>query len=483
MDDRSYSPAEVWQTAYGELQLQLPRETFDTWLRHARLIAHEDGTFIVGVHNIYAREWLEHRLKKVIVRTLGEIARRTVEVRFVLASEHAGKNGKKPKSDERAEVYSAGPLLAPLKKEEERAKPRFERLPPGEAGLNTRQTFDTFAVGECNRLAYAAARSVIQAPARQFNPLYVCSKVGLGKTHLMHAIGNACVENDLRVMYVSSETFTNDLLAAIRGRQTAAFRDKYRALDVLLLDDVQFLADKEATQEEFFHTFDALFNANSQIVVAGNVPPAELQGIDLRLRSRFEGGLTIELREPDYLTRLDILEIKTKLRAFDGRVGLDLLERIAEVIDGSVREVEGALNQVIAAALLTEQPPTIEAAEAALAGSRPAPREGLDVSLQDVVMATAEYYGVSPEDLCGRSRARDVSAARQVAMHIAYHRADVSLQDIGEMMDGRSHSTVLYNCDRISDLLSTDSSVKREIDAILRSLAPQEERQRRGVSR
>lgn len=483
MDDRSYSPAEVWQTAYGELQLQLPRETFDTWLRHARLIAHEDGTFIVGVHNIYAREWLEHRLKKVIIRTLGEIARRTVEVRFVLAAEHNGKNGRKHKNGDEPAVYTAGPLLAPLKEEEEQAQPRFERLPAGETGLNARQTFETFAVGECNRLAYAAARSVVQAPARQFNPLYVCSKVGLGKTHLLHAIGNACVEKGQRAMYVSSETFTNDLLAAIRGRQTAAFRDKYRVLDVLLLDDVQFLADKDATQEEFFHTFDALFNADSQIVVAGSVPPADLQGIDLRLRSRFEGGLTVELRPPDYLTRLDILEIKTHLRAFDGRVGLDLLERIAEVVDGSVRDVEGALNQVIATALLTEQPPTIEAAEEALSASRSTPREGINVSLEDVVMATAEYYGVSPEDICGRSRARDVSTARQVAMHIAYHRADVALQDIGEMMDGRSHSTVLYNCDRIEDLLGTDSPVRREIDAILRTLAPQEARQRRGAPR
>ncbi len=459
MDEQTHSPAEIWQAAYGELQLQIPREAFNTWLRHARLVAHEDGTYIIGVANIYAREWLEHRLKKVIARTLARIAGRSVEVRFIVAPEHK----------QTADLYDAGPLLADLA-QAQAEEPHFERLPPGETGLNPRQTFATYAVGACNRLALTAAQAAVEAPAAQFNPLYFYGGVGVGKSHLLHAIGKACVQRGLRVLYATAETFTNDLLAALRLHSTDQFRAKYRNVDVLLLDDVEFLAGKDVTQEEFYHTFNALVSAEAQIVVAARRPPAEIKGLDRRLRSRFEGGLVAEIKPPDFLTRVDILEIKAHLRGLGDRIPLDLLERIAEEFDGSVRELEGALNRIVAASLLTQEPPSLEAAEAILGPYRPSGEP--QPTLEDILMAVAEYYGVTPADLMGRGRSREVSVARQVAMYIAHEEANIPLQEIGEALGGRSHSTVLYSCERIGDLMRTDSRVRREVRAILQILLP-----------
>lgn len=466
MDKQTRSPAEVWQAAYGELQLQIPREAFNTWLRHACLVAHEDGTYIIGVSNIYAREWLEHRLKKVVARTLGRIAGRSVEVRFIVVSEH----------QQAADLHDAGPLLADLRPACE-DEPRFERLPAGEMGLNARQTFNTYASGACNRLALTAAQAVVEDPAAQFNPLYLYGGVGVGKSHLLHAIGNACVERGLRVLYATAETFTNDLLAAIRLHGADEFRAKYRSVDVLLMDDIEFMAGKEATQEEFYHTFNALISANAQLVIAAHQLPAQIKGLDRRLRSRFEGGLVIEIQPPDFLTRVDILEIKAHLRGFGDRLPLDLLERIAEEFDGSVRELEGALNRIVAASLLSQEVPSLEAVETMLGPYQPTGEPQL--TLEDILMAVAEYYGVTPADLTGRGRSREVSVARQVAMYIAHEETDISLQEIGEALGGRSHSTVLYSCERISDLMRTDSRVRREVRAILQTLLPQSARENR----
>src|SRR5574341_239636 len=455
-----YDPQTVWQTAYGDLQLQMPRETFDTWLRTARLLAHEDGTFIVGVENTYARDWLEHRLKKVVLRTLNQIAGRTVEVRFVLWNE----------TPDLSDLAEAGPLLAPLAAKEEES-PRFERLESGENGLNPRYTFETFAIGPSNRLAHAAALAVVDAPGMQFNPLYLHAEVGMGKSHLLHAIGHACAEAGFRVLYVSSETFTNDLVASINGRNTAQFREKYRDVEVLLVDDIQFIAGKDSTQEEFVHTFNDLFNANAQIVVTSRERPEDIKKLDPRLRSRFEGGLVVELLPPDYATRIEILEIKAQLRGFDDRLPPDVLAVIAGENNASARDLEGALNRVIAASLLTDQMPTMAMLETLVQPPRPAHDPA--IALDDIIMAVADFYEISPDDLMGRGRSREVSVARQVAMYLAREVADSPLQQIGEVLGGRNHSTVLYSCERIAELVAIDSEIGRQVRAIRRVLQPQ----------
>ncbi|MBN1427944.1 MAG: chromosomal replication initiator protein DnaA [Anaerolineae bacterium] len=459
MSDQPRSAATIWQTAYGELQLQMPRETFDTWLRQARLIAHEDGTYIIGVHNVYAREWLEHRLKKVIVRTLGQIAERTVEVSFVVWSgEHAEED-----------LRSAGPLLASLEPTAEPA-PRFEGPSQGETGLNPRYTFEAYAVGSCNRLAHAAAMAVIETPATQFNPLYIYADVGLGKTHLLHAIGNSCREKQLRVLFVASETFTNDLVGAIKSHRTPEFREKYRNVDLLLVDDIDFLAGKESSQEEFYHTFNTLYDSGAQVVVVSSRPPGHIKKLDPRLQSRFDGGLVVELMPPDFETRMAILHIKAQQRGAENRIPLEAFEMIAGEVDGSVRDLEGALNRLIAASMLTNVPPSTALVEEVLGPIRASQP---DLTLEDIIMAVAEYYRVDAEDLCGRGRSREVSIARQVAVYLAYKETNTSLQQIGEAIGGRNHSTVLYSYERIGDLMDTDSQVRRDVQAIMQTLKPQ----------
>jgi chromosomal replication initiator protein len=460
MGDLHQPPETIWKTTLGELQLQMPRETFDTWLRSSKLIAYEDGSFIIGVANIYAREWLEHRLKKVVLRTLAQVARRSVEVSFVVLPERA-------KHKKEADLYDAGPLLEPLKPASEPTA-SFQNPTPEETGLSPRLTFDRIASGSSNRMALAAAHAVLDQPGLQFNPLYIYGGTGLGKTHLLHAIGNACREKNLHVRYTSTEAFTNDLVGAIRAGLTADLRDKYRMVDVLLVDDVEFLSGKEATQEELYHTFNDITLMNGQIVLAGGPAPSEIQRLDSRLRSRFEGGLAVEILPPDYAMRCDILIFKAESRGFHN-LPFSVVERLAVRSEGGVRELEGALNRVIATSLMAGEPPTVSMADEALGEIR---RTQSAISVEDILMAVADHYGVTPADLLGRDRSREVSAARQVAIYIARQEADIPLQQIGDELGGRNHSTVLYSFERVLDLVSADSQTRRDVQTIMRTLRP-----------
>jgi chromosomal replication initiator protein len=276
---------------------------------------------------------------------------------------------------------------------------------------------ETYAAGPGNRLARAAAQAVIEIPAGQFNPLYIHAGIGLGKTHLLHAIGNACAEGGRQVLFVSAETFTNDLVAAIRTHRTSEFREKYRTPDILLVDDIQFIAGKESSQEEFYHTFNTLFECGAQIIASGDEPPGAVRRLDSRLASRFEGGLVVEIQPPDFPARLEILQLKAEARGFGGRIPLEVLETIAEEAEGSVRELEGALNQIIATAMLTHELPTLGLAEQALA--RMGDKHGESSVGVGFIAAVAEYYKVSPDDLAGRDRSREVSIARQMVIYLA----------------------------------------------------------------
>jgi chromosomal replication initiator protein len=456
MNDSLRDPAIIWETAYGELQLQLPREVFDTWLRPARLLAHEDGSFIVGVQNTYARDWLEHRLKKVIVRTLSSIAGRTVEVQFVLWTEH---------NHQEQNLSDAGPLLADLTPHEE-PPAYFEQTTSPESSLNPRYTFDEYVIGEGNRLAHAAAMAVVNQPGGQFNPLYIQGGVGMGKTHLLNAIGHACVEKGHRVLYASSEQFTNDLVGAIRSRETQSFRQKYRSVDVLLLDDIEFVAGKSSTQEEFYHTFNALFSANAQIVAASSRSPGQIAKLEDRLRSRFDGGLVVELGPLDAEARLEALLLKVERRGDRENIPFEVLEMVARQSEGSMRDLEGALNRLIAATLLGDQMPTVHLAER-IAQESP---QSTAISLDEIIPAVANYYDILPEQIVGRDRAREVSIARQVVMYLAREKADLPLKQIGEALGGRNHSTVLYGCEQIANLMAADTQVRRQVQAVMYNL-------------
>ena len=450
MAERNMQAAQVWQAALGELQLQMTKPTFDTWLKNTSLISYEDGTFVIGVHNAYAKDWLENRLLSIIKRALVGIVGRSVEVKFVVwPKERAA-------SKRSAGTQELGPLLSGDK--ELTLTPPQAKSP---AMLNPKYTFETFVVGSSNRLAHAASLAVAENPADAYNPLFIYGGVGLGKTHLLQAIGHVCQRKALRVLYVSSEEFTNDLINSIRNHTTEHFRDKYRTIDILLVDDIQFIAGKESTQEEFFHTFNTLYAANKQIVISSDRPPKAILTLEERLRSRFEGGLIADIQPPDLETRIAILRFKAEAQPLS--VPDEVIDLIAHRVLSNVRELEGALNRVVAYAKLTGRPLTLEVASVALRDLLPR-RES--ISLEQILEAVASFYGVKVEDLKGRRRSKELIRPRQMAMYLMREEVKASLPQIGEALGGRDHTTVLYGHRKICDQIERDEGLRRELLAI-----------------
>ncbi|MDD5468547.1 MAG: chromosomal replication initiator protein DnaA [Anaerolineales bacterium] len=435
-------PEQAWQATLGQLQVEMPKAAFDTWVRDAELISYEDGTFIIGVHNAYARDWLQSRLASAITRQLTGSMNRTVEVRFV--------------------IWQA--LEKPMKAEI--AEPALP-LPPISANptLNARYTFEHFVVGANNRLAQAAALAVTEKPAQAYNPLFIYGGVGLGKTHLLHAIGNSCLQRDLQVLYVSSEEFTNDLIHAIRTQTTQAFREKYRRIDVLLVDDIQFIAGKESTQEEFFHTFNTLHGQDKQLVISSDRPPKALVTLEERLRSRFEWGLAADIQPPDFETRLAILRHKNDRAGHS--VANDILELVARRVQSNIRELEGALTRIVAFADLSGVPITPQLVEVALVDLLPHKK---DVKPEDVIRKVAEAFAVPLERMLSQERSREVALPRQIAMYLLREEANISLPQIGESLGGRDHTTVMYGCEKIADLLERDDRLRRQVIEIREQL-------------
>jgi chromosomal replication initiator protein len=441
---------EIWQAALGELQLQLTKATFDTWLKNTCAVSYEDGTFVVAVENAFARDWLYNRLMSVVKRTLCTITHSTIELRFVVRSQS-----------------QAAPSLSRSLWSEAPGESRAERKPstPAPITLNRRYVFDSFIVGSGNRLAHAASVAVAERPATAYNPLFIYGGVGLGKTHLLHAIGHSCIERGLKVLYVTSEQFTNDLISSIRRQSTSAFRSKYRTLDVLLVDDIQFIAGKESTQEEFFHTFNALYEANHQVVISSDCTPKAILTLEERLLSRFEWGLIADIQSPDLETRVAILQSKASSRE---DIPDEILHYIAERVQSNIRELEGSLNRVLAYADLIAAPPDLSVAKQALQGIDP--HNSRKPAEDEIIGAVAAFYQVDAKALKGRGRQRTISLPRQVAMYIMREEGGCSLPHIGKILGGRDHSTVMHGCSKIAEELQRNEQLKRELFAIRQSL-------------
>ena len=438
---------QAWQTVLGQLQMEMPRASYDTWVRDTQPMNYEDGLLTIAVRNAYARDWLESRLSSTVSRLLIGIMNRTVDVSFVVSQNG---NGKTHEEHE------------PRDTDEE---PETPSVQPASGNMNPRYTFENFVVGSGNRLAHAACQAVAEKPARAYNPLFLYGGVGLGKTHLLHAIGNACVARGLNVLYVSSEEFTNDLINAIRTQTTPAFRDKYRTADVLLVDDIQFIAGKESTQEEFFHTFNTLHGQDKQIIVSSDRPPKSMVTLEERLRSRFEWGLSADIQPPDLETRQAILRYKAERT---GRhVPDEIIEIIAERVQSNIRELEGAFNRIVAFAELSGSPITPKLTEIALADLLPMSSE---IPPQRIVASVAEFYKIPAERLLSRDRSRAVSFPRQIAMYLLRREADISLPQIGKEMGGRDHSTVMYAIDKINEMLVSDERLRKQIGQIRQKL-------------
>jgi len=428
---------QLWQAALGQLQMEMPRATFETWVRDAELLAYEDRAFVIGVQNAYARDWLEDRLLSTVKRVLTGIVGQTVEVRFVVWQDSTD---------------IEPPVVALLESSpcENRGKLTYN--------LNNRYTFEDFVVGSSNRLAHAAAQAVADSPARAYNPLFLYGGVGLGKTHLLHAIGHVCVTAGLNVLYVSSEEFTNDLINSIRKHTTSAFRERYRQIDLLLVDDIQFIAGKESTQEEFFHTFNTLHGQDKQLVISSDRPPKALVTLEERLRSRFEWGLTADIQLPDFETRMAVL--RSKAECAGRSVDPALLEIIARRVQSNIRELEGALTRVLACSDLSGVPLSQELVETALMDLLP--HNGV-LTVEHIIAAVAAQFGVEEDRMLSRERSREVVLPRQVAMYLIREETSESLPRIGQALGGRDHTTVMYGYEKIADRLETDDALRRQV--------------------
>jgi len=433
----------VWEATKGELQLQMTKATYDTWISNTFPIAYEEGTFIIGVHNTYAKEWLENRLLTIIKRTLIGLTNQTAEVRFVVKSRLQEERQSAPPSallDDApadSEDHSPAPLLVP------------------------HYTFDTFIVGSSNRLPHAAALAVTENPGESYNPLFIHGGVGLGKTHLLHAVGNLALTRNADVLYVSSETFTNDLINSIRNQTTDEFRAKYRQVDILLVDDIQFIAGKESTQEEFFHTFNALYSFKRQIVISSDRPPQSIPTLEERLSSRFQGGLIADIQPPDLETRIAILRFKTERLHAD--VPDEVLDLIAHKFQSNIRELEGALNRVLAFTRMSFSALSVDLATQALADTL-SPQQ--PPTIDEIVAAVADFYRFQEDDLRGSRRTKDLALARQVAMYLSREETNSSLAQIGSVLGNRDHTTIIHGHDKIARQIEEDDQLRRDVLAI-----------------
>jgi chromosomal replication initiator protein len=465
----------AWSAAYSQLKLQLDEPTFKTWVQDATLVRVEPpNRFVIGVANELARDMMQHRLARSIAKLLGDLYREPVDLEFVVRKPHAAETT----------PDTTMPLFALLAQEElasqakaaatasggsarrgdyNLASPARPDLPVSE--LNPRYTLDRFVTGNENQLAYVAARTVAEHPAAAYNPLYIHGGVGVGKTHLLQAIAHACRAQGRRAIYISSEVFTNDLVDAIRNRTTALFRERYRTADVLLVDDIQFFSGKEATQEEFFHTFNALMTFNKQVVIASDRPPRELALLEDRLKSRFECGLLVDVQPPELETRIAILQQWAAERGV--LVPHEVIERIAQRSASNVRELEGAFNKMVATSQFVGGAVTQDLADDVLDTFH---RPRYQITVEGVIAATARQYGLAPADLIGPARTNRVSEARQVAMYIARELTTVSLPQLGEAFGGRKHSTVIYACRAVEEALPYDDRLATILDDLRRQL-------------
>ena len=466
MTEETLDLTELWTRALATLgDDELPPGQ-RVWMNLTRPLAFIEGTAVLAAPNDFAKDVLETRLRPVIAHALSAEFGQEVRVAVTVAAADGT-----PVLDDAAVEALADPLPV-------RPTPGSGRDAARSAEssrLNPRYLFETFVIGSSNRFAHAAAVAVAEAPAKAYNPLFIYGDSGLGKTHLLHALGHYTqqIVPGTRVRYVSSEEFTNDFINSIRDGRAEGFRRRYRDIDVLLVDDIQFLENKEQTQEEFFHTFNTLHNANKQIVISSDRPPKQLVTLEDRLRNRFEWGLITDIQPPELETRIAILRKKAAQERLD--VPPEALEFIASKISRNIRELEGALIRVTAFASLNRQPVDLSLAEVVLKDLIP-DSSGPEISASTIMGATADYFGVSLEDLCGSSRSRVLVGARQIAMYLCRELTDLSLPKIGQSFGGRDHTTVMHADRKIRLLMAERRSVYNQVTELTNRIKSQARR-------
>ncbi len=434
------SATEIWETALGELQVQVSKPNFHTWLEKTTGLSHENSRFVVGTPNAFVAEYLERHQRSLIERTLINIIHQEITVVFSVMS-YQQSQGAFGRQRELAVAASVSPLK-----------------------FNPRYTFDSFVVGLSNHLAREAALEIAEQPGHGYNPLFIHSNVGLGKTHLLQAIGQKALGNNYQVLYASGEQFTNEFISAIQEKNMKTFRRKYRLADILLIDDIQFISGKEQTEECFFHTFNALHNAGHQIVLTCDRPPGSMPLLGDRLRSRFEWGLTVDIKMPDFEMRRAIMSTK----AAEKQVKLDgpVLDLLANQAPKNIRELEGNLNRVIAYAHLLKKEITSEIASQALEGISGRPARNGHLTPGEIVKAVASTFQISDTDLKSRKRDKATALAREIAMYLIRQEESYSLADIGKELGGRNPSTVSHACEKVASIIGSSSYLQRKVQDV-----------------
>lgn len=436
--------ADLWDQVLIHVEKKVSKPSFDTWLKSTKAHTLQKDTMFVTAPNEFARDWLEGHYTGLISGILYEILGKELSVKFII-----------PPEQEELENQAT----TPPKREKKNLGDFHQNM------LNPKYTFETFVIGAGNRFAHAASLAVAEAPANAYNPLFIYGGVGMGKTHLMHAIGHYVVEHnpDAKVVYLSSEKFTNEFINAIRDNKAVDFRNKYRSVDILLIDDIQFLAGKESTQEEFFHTFNTLHEESKQIVIASDRPPKEIPTLEDRLRSRFEWGLITDITPPDLETRIAILRKKAKADGLD--IPNEVMLYIANQIDTNIRELEGALIRVVAFSSLTNKDINADLAAEALKNIIPGSKPK-EITIFDIQKTVGTEYNIKLEDFKAKKRTKSIAFPRQIAMYLSRELTDFSLPKIGEEFGGRDHTTVIHAHEKISKLIETDQDFKSKIEDI-----------------
>ena len=433
----------IWDDVLDYVRDQVSETEFRTWFKQVRPLGISEGVFQLGVPHSFARDWIRSHFGTVLEQALRDLGAPSPKVGFQVVTFAAS---------EQPDMFSQ-PATTPA------AAPPRER-----AALNPKYVFANFVVGPNNNLAHAAAMAVAEAPGRAYNPLFVYGDSGLGKTHLMHAVGHAVADRspDLRVAYVTTEQFTNELINAIRGDQMAAFRERFRSIDVLLVDDIQFLAGKERTQEEFFHTFNALYESAKQIIVSSDRPPKDIPTLENRLRSRFEWGLITDIQAPELETRIAILKMNADYRGV--KVPIEVIDYIARHVTSNIRELEGALVRAILFASMNQEP--LSRATAAKALSDVFAAAAPSLTMPDILRVTAQQFGLEPDALRSKGRRQELVTARQVAMYLVREMTSHSYPEIGQFFGGRDHTTVMYAVQKVGDQLGEDGDLARRVRQI-----------------
>ncbi len=433
---------EIWEAALGELQIQVNKPNYRTWLEKTQGLSYQNNEFIIGVPNAFVAEYLDKNQRSLMERTLSNILHRGVRAIFIVNQET---RNVKATTAARQEIVTA---------------------PAASLRLSPKYTFDSFVVGDCNRLAHAAALEVAQNPGKSYNPLFIYGGAGLGKTHLLQAIGHGAISSGKKVIYVSGEEFTNEFISSVQGKRMDSFRSRYRGCDFLLIDDIQFISGKEQTEECFFHTFNELHNASRQIVMTCDKSPGEIPVLSDRLRSRFSWGLAADMLPPNAGTRRAILELKAGKEGAD--LTPDILDLMAEQALKNIRELEGSLNRIVAYARLLKTSLTRELAISALTDI--ARRGNGAMSPAEIIEAVAGSFKLLPEDLIGRKRDKDTALARELAMYIIRREKGYSLAEIGRQLGGRNPSTVSHACSRIEDELPDSPYLKQKLTGITNTI-------------